>query len=219
MRVAFDRFLFDSERRELLDANAPVHIGPKAFQLLQILLERAPRALSKNELLETIWPDTVIDESGVAGLVNELRKALGDSANKPRYIRTVHGFGYAFCGPLPAGPSRARAGSVVYRNQEIALFHGPNVLGRDANADVCVDDSTVSRRHATITIDAHDVSIEDLDSKNGTFVDGKRVKGTMPLNDGQTVLLGDAPLVFRGLGASTSTVSAIRVRDDSGGRV
>ena len=219
MRVAFDRFIFDSERRELLDAGEPVHIGPKAFHLLQILLERAPRALSKTELLETIWPDTVVDESGIAGLVNELRKALGDSANKPRFIRTVHGFGYAFCGPLPAGASRARAGSVVYRGQEVPLFHGANVLGRDANADVCVDDTTVSRRHATITIDAHDVFIEDLDSKNGTFVDGEKVNGTMPLRDGQTVLLGDASLQYRALGASTSTVSAIRARDRSGRRV
>jgi DNA-binding winged helix-turn-helix (wHTH) protein len=215
MRVAFDRFSFDSETRELLAEGRPVRIGPKAFQLLQVLIERAPRALSKTELLETIWPDTYVDEAGVAGLVNDLRKALGDSASRPRFIRTVHGFGYSFCAPLPSTGSRARAGSVVYRGQELPLFHGPNVLGRDANADVCVDDTTVSRRHATITLQDGAAFIEDHESKNGTVVDSVKVTGSVPLRDGQTVVLGDASLQFRFGSGTSSTVSAVGMRSES----
>lgn len=212
MRVEFDRFVFDSERRELLDGDQPVHLAPKAFQLLQILIEGAPRALSKDELRETIWPDTIVDETAVAGLINEVRSALGDRARKPRFLRTVHGFGYAFCAEISSSGSRPRAGSVVFRGQELPLLRGPNVLGRDATADVCVDDATVSRRHATITLDDDTSVIEDHDSKNGTLLDGEKITGSAPLRDGQTVVLGDASLLFRTTSHSTSTVSAVRAR-------
>lgn len=212
MRVAFDRFVFDSERRELLDGDQPVHLAPKAFQLLQILIEGAPRVLSKDELRETIWPDTIVDETAVAGLINEVRSALGDRARKPRFLRTVHGFGYAFCAGISSSGGRPRVGSVVFRGQEFPLLRGANVLGRDASADVCVDDATVSRRHATITIDDDTSVIEDHDSKNGTLLDGQKITGSAPLRDGQTVVLGDASLLFRTTSRSTSTVSAVRAR-------
>ena len=212
MRVSFDRFVFDSERRELLDGDETVHLAPKAFQLLGLLIECAPRALSKDELRDVIWPRMIVDEAGVAGLVNDVRTALGDRPRKPRFIRTVHGFGYAFCGEIQSRAGRPRAGSVTFRGQELPLLHGENVLGRDATAEVCVDDATVSRRHATITINGHDVSIRDLESKNGTLVDGEKISGTVPLRDGQTVTLGDAALLFRTTSGWSSTVSAVRTR-------
>ncbi|HUP48258.1 MAG TPA: FHA domain-containing protein [Thermoanaerobaculia bacterium] len=206
MRATFDRFTFDSEQRTLLDGAQAVHVGPKAFQLLDILIGQAPRALGKRELCEQIWPDTVTNESGLAGLVNELRDALGDTARKPRFIRTVHGFGYSFCGELLSGARRAEA-MVVFRGRELPLYGGLNVLGRDPSADVQIDDVTVSRRHASITI-AADVMLEDLESKNGTFIDGQRVKAAVPLPDGQTFVLGDASVTFRrSPGGSTVTVS------------
>src|SRR5687767_4021825 len=100
MRATFDRFTFDSEQRTLVDGTQAVHLGPKAFQLLEELIRHAPRAVGKRELFERIWPDTFVDESGVAGLVSEIRAALGDTARKRHFIRTVHGFGYSFCGAL-----------------------------------------------------------------------------------------------------------------------
>ena len=210
MRVSFDRFAFDSERRELLDREQSVHLPPKAYRLLEILIECAPRALSKRDLHETIWPQTFVEEGNLAGLVNDLRAALGDRPRKPRFIRTVHGFGYAFCCSMTVDSPTPRTGTIVFRGQELPLRDGVNVLGRDASASVQIDDPTVSRNHATITLLGDSATIEDLASKNGTFIDGVQLTGSTPLVEGQAVVLGDARLVFRRTLDSGSTVSVLR---------
>jgi DNA-binding winged helix-turn-helix (wHTH) protein len=211
MRVVFDRFAFDSERRELLDGTQPVHLGPQAFRLLEILIANHPRAIPKQELYETIWQGTFVDESNLAGLINELRTALGDRARKPRFIRTVHGFGYALCCQLKNESSLQPAGSVVFRGREFPLRAGANILGRDATADVQIDDHTVSRKHAAITIRENAVTVEDLDSKNGTYLDSVKLTGSASIQDGETIVLGDASIVFRRSGGgSTVTVSRSR---------
>jgi DNA-binding winged helix-turn-helix (wHTH) protein len=202
MRARFDRFTFDSEQRILFDGDEPVRIGPKAFQLLEILIAHAPRALNKRELYEQIWPDTFVNEASLAGLVNELRAVLGESAREPRFIRTVHGFGYSFS-------TRPCTAVVVFRGQEFPLRDGVNVLGRDPSADIQIDDVTVSRRHASITVQ-DDATLEDLDSKNGTFIDGVRVSEPTPLGDSRTFVLGDAAVTFRKSPTAGSTVTVHR---------
>ena len=210
MRVTFDRFAFDSERRELLDGGQSIHLGPKAYRLLEILIESAPRALSKKDLHEAIWPQTFVEEGNVAGLVNDVRTALGDRPRKPRFIRTLHGFGYAFCCTLTMDSPSPRAGIIVFRGQELPLRDGVNILGRDPSADVQIDDPTVSRNHAAITLCGDTATIEDLASKNGTFIDGARLTGSAPLGEGQAVVLGDARLVFRRTLTSATTVSVLQ---------
>ncbi len=208
MRVQFDRFTLDSGKRELDDGSQLVHLSPKAFRLLEVLIANAPRALTKQDLYEQIWPDTFVDETNLAGLVNEVRTALGDPARKPRFIRTVHAYGYAFCGEI--GASSEHAAAIDFRGRRIPLRRGLNTLGRDASADAQIDDPTVSRKHATITIDDNGAMLEDLDSKNGTFIDGVRLIGSVPLPDGQTFVLGDASITFRSSIGSASTVTVIR---------
>jgi DNA-binding winged helix-turn-helix (wHTH) protein len=214
MRVTFDRFAFDSERRELLVQGQAIHLPSKAYRLLEILIENAPRALSKKELHEAIWPQTFVEEGNLAGLVNDVRAALGDRPRKPRFIRTVHGFGYAFCCALTVDSPPPRAGTIVFRGQELPLRDGVNVLGRDASADLQIDDPTVSRSHAAITLRGDTATIEDLASKNGTFIDGVRLTGSASLAEGQSVVLGDAPLVFRRTLTSASTVSVLQRRSE-----
>lgn len=212
MRVAFDRFTFDSERRELDDGSSQIHLGPKAFRLLEVLIENAPRAVSKRALYEQIWPNTFVDETNLAGLINEVREALGDAARKPRFIRTVHGFGYAFSGELTRDDFTTAA-ILVFRGQEIPLRAGANVLGRDASADVQIDDVTVSRRHAKITLSDDGATLDDLESKNGTFIDGTKISETTPLADHQTFVLGDASITFKRAGSAGSTVTMSRLRE------
>jgi DNA-binding winged helix-turn-helix (wHTH) protein len=210
MRTTFDRYAFDSERRELLRDGESIHLPPKAYRLLEILIESAPRALSKQALCESIWPQTFVEESSLAGLVNDLRSALGDRPRDPRFIRTVHAFGYAFCAALESAAAHTRAGTIIFRGQELPLHDGVNVLGRDGTCDVQIDDPTVSRSHATITLEKTSTTIEDLASKNGTFLDGVQLIGTAPLAEGQTIVLGDARLVFRRTLTSASTVSVMQ---------
>lgn len=173
-----------------------MHVSPKAFNLLGVLLSASPRALAKEELHDAIWPDTYVEESNLPGLIAELRSALEDGSKNPRFIRTVHGFGYAFCGTL-SSREREPAARVVFRGLELPLFEGENVLGRDLDTGLRIDDHTVSRRHARIIVEGDAAFLEDLASKNGTVLDGKEVHEKIPLNDGQTIILGDARIVFR----------------------
>jgi TolB-like protein/DNA-binding winged helix-turn-helix (wHTH) protein/tetratricopeptide (TPR) repeat protein len=100
MAVRFGDFTLDESRREISRGRDPIHLSPKAFQLLSILIQQTPRAISKTDLQEQLWPDTFVTEGNLAGLVTELRSALGDDAREPRFIRTLYGFGYSFASPI-----------------------------------------------------------------------------------------------------------------------
>ena len=97
MNVQFGEFTLDLDARQLRGRKGELHLSPKAFELLKVLTENRPRALSKNELHEHLWPATFVSEVNLATLIAEIRDALGDDARKPRFIRTAHRFGYAFC--------------------------------------------------------------------------------------------------------------------------
>lgn len=209
VHLIFDPFEFDLDRRSLLENGRPVRLSPKAFRLLEILLASRPRALSKRELSEAIWPDTFVDESNLASLVTELRTALGDRARDSQFVRTVHGFGYAFAAEASPAKPKTPVAILVFAGKTIPLYAGPNVLGRDPSSGILIDDGTVSRRHACIQLDGGNATLEDLGSKNGTFIAGKRLAAPVPLPDGTTFVLGDASIVFRraALGGSTITLS------------
>lgn len=214
MRFLFDAFELDLDRRALLGEGAPLRLSPKAFTLLDLLVRNAPRAMSKEELTEALWPQTFVEEGNLAGLVAELRAALGDRRGDPRYIRTIHGFGYAFCAEVTKQDSRKRAAAAVFDGEELPLYEGVNVLGRDASAGVVIDDATVSRRHASIRIGPEGAVLEDLDSKNGTFVEGERLTGPSMLEDGSTFVLGDARVTFRDSTGARSTVTIVKHRGE-----
>jgi DNA-binding winged helix-turn-helix (wHTH) protein/WD40 repeat protein len=114
MSFWFGEFELDQERRQLLRSGEPVPLEPKAYELLSLLLERRPRALSRAQIRDAIWPQTFVSESTLAVVVNAIRQALGDDARAPQFIRTVHGFGYAFCGEArTSGDERAATGEAV----------------------------------------------------------------------------------------------------------
>ena len=98
MSLAFGDFTFDPERRQLVREGQPVRLEPKAYELLALLLDRRPKALSKAQIRDVIWPTASVSETALTGLVTDLRTALGDDVRQSRFIRTVHGFGYAFGG-------------------------------------------------------------------------------------------------------------------------
>src|SRR5262245_30539289 len=95
-RVRFGVCTLDLETRQLFVNGVETHITPKAFELLAILTEQAPRAMSKAELISCLWPKTYVSEDALSHLVADLRTAIGDSARDPAWIRTVHGYGYSF---------------------------------------------------------------------------------------------------------------------------
>jgi hypothetical protein len=192
--IRFGEFRLDPQRRQLFRGDAVVHVTPKAFVLLTTLVESRPEAVAKAEL---------VAETSLAGLVAELRAALGESPREPEFIRTVHGFGYSFCGTVLAGSASSdpfvianRVYRLAWARREVSLRIGENVLGREADAVAWLDSPTVSRRHARILVTAEGAVLEDLDSHNGTFVRGERVRAPVPLRDGDEIRLGSVTLTL-----------------------
>ena len=213
MRVSFGEFSFDSELRELTSRGLPVHLSPKAFQLLAFLIEHRPRALAKEDLYAHLWPATFVEEANLKNLVAEIRAALGDDPRAPRFVKTLYGHGYAFIGgateldrtsPLPESASWF----LQFYSRTFVLSQGENVVGRDPACAAVIDEPDVSRYHARILIAGDSATIEDLGSKNGTFVDGVRIREKTALSPGNEIRLGATVLSFRGRDALQSTKSA-----------
>ena len=210
MRLRFGDCVFDSDTRQLLREGNPVPLTPKVFQLLEALIVERPKALSKNELHERVWPETFVSDANLANLIADLREGLGDDSKNPHIIRTVQRFGYAFqAEATPDFPALA-PGRSVYRllwgDREISLSEGENILGRDRDAVVWLDAFSVSRHHARITIAGDEALLEDLGSKNGTFLRGQSVTRAQPVKDGDEIRIGTVTLTLRRfIGASTQT--------------
>jgi DNA-binding winged helix-turn-helix (wHTH) protein len=207
VRVRFDDCTFDPETRELFRGGKPVHLHPKAFRLLEILLECRPRALSKAELHEGLWPGSFVSEANLASLAAEIRRGIGEKGRGARTLRTVHGFGYAFSGEVREAGSTPAGDrfTLAWEQREVTLATGENIIGRDRNAAARIEDSTISRRHARIVVAGKSVMIEDLGSKNGTFVEGKRIEKPRVLSDGERIQVGSIVLTFRSFSPEKST--------------
>lgn len=215
MRKRFGRHLFDSETRELRRGRRVVPLSPKALCLLELLIEQAPRALSKDAIQSALWPDTVVSEANLTNLISEVRAALGETARKNPSIRTVHRFGYAFSGKLTeelsdSGPPEAILYRLLLGRRRIALEPGENILGRHPDAEVRIDQTSVSRRHARISIEGNRAVLEDLGSRNGTFLRGERVKKREVLRDGDVIGLGPISMTFHVFSGTGSTETASR---------
>lgn len=172
----FGEFTFDCESRLLLYGGMERHLSPKAQQLLRLLILARPRALSRQELYDVLWPSTFVCETNLASVVNEVRRALGDDARASGYIRTIHRFGYAFRGEvMSSAPIEFTAATLLCEGQSHQLYEGDNIVGRAPDGRIVITDRTISRHHAIITVYDGAFSITDLDSKNGTYVDGQRI--------------------------------------------
>ena len=218
MRVGFGDFTLDTDERLLSKGGSPVHLTPKALALLQCLIEKGHVAVAKGELLGRIWPSTFVSEASLTSVVKELRRALGDSAGAPRYVRGVRGFGYAFCADTRADPAAGalarpaaapptREFRVSWQKREVALAEGESLLGRVHEAVVWVEHPSVSRRHALIRVAGGTATLEDCGSKNGTFLRGERIDTPRELNAGDEICLGQARLHFGVYSPDVSTSS------------
>ena len=200
LRVRFGDYVLDSGTRELACRGRAVPLYPKAFELLELLLERRPDAVAKADIHERLWPKSFVSESSLARLAAEARTALGDDARRPRFLRTVFGFGYAFCGEALEEPARIRSGlgcRLSIGPREVPLSAGENILGRAEDVAVSIPSSKASRRHARIVVEAHRALLEDLASKNGTFLRGKLLEAPSPLGDGDEISIGEVIMTFR----------------------
>lgn len=205
--LRFDPFSFDPAARLLTQTGEPVHLTSKAIDLFALLTSRCPDAVSKKDIHHHLWPDTFVSDVSLTTLVFELRSALGESARKPRFIRTVHGFGYAFQRDVAASSAATTESRwrMICDGREISLQHGENVVGRSRDCRVRLDSTRVSRRHACITIDGDAALIEDCGSRNGTWVSGQRTNGRVRLKDRDDIAIGGLHMLFRILSPAHGT--------------
>jgi DNA-binding winged helix-turn-helix (wHTH) protein len=219
MKLTFADFALDSATRELAQDGRALHLSPKAFDLLVLLLERRPGVVDKETIREKLWPGTNVVDANLNNLASEIRSALGDDSQQPRFVRTVHRVGYAFCGAVEVEAPDGTASSggrmfLVWDERRILLSAKTQTIGRDPECAIWIDVPGVSRRHARIRLDRAGESaaavLEDLDSTNGTFVDGKRVSKPVTLVDGQSIKVGEATLTFRAWSDSGGVTKRIR---------
>jgi DNA-binding winged helix-turn-helix (wHTH) protein len=214
MRLRFADCVVDTDQRQVFRGDRAVALSSKAYQLLMLLLEARPKALAKEKLYLELWPDTFVVPANLANLIGEIRAALGDSANRPRFVRTLHGFGYAFSASVDLDrPDQAAAADLPYwvewRGRTLPLRTGENVLGRAPTVPIRIDASGVSRLHARIVVAADGATLEDLESKNGTFVNGERIATARKLVSGDELRLGPAGLTFCSASPDSSTMTAV----------
>ena len=215
LRVAFGSCELDSVSHTLRRHGRLTPLSPRAFRFLELLIDRRPEVVSKSELLEHLWPGTFVSDGSLHNLAAEVRAAIGDSAESPRFIRTVPRIGYGFHGDVrPAADAgrhasgAARTGpQLVSKGREWNLSQGSNIVGRDRDCDVSVDSPSVSRRHARIMVTGGEATIEDLGSKNGTYLGGIRISGATPIEQGTKVRVGSVTMVYRTVGVLPSTVT------------
>jgi hypothetical protein len=195
VRYRFGDFDLDTDRRLLTRGAEEIHLKPKAFQLLQLLVAKSPAVVTQQEIQEHLWPDTVADAGNVHSLISQIRDALADSERK--IVRTSYGTGF-YVEPGGRDASRPRF-EVILGEQTIPLRDGTNLIGRDWGAQIRIDSASISRQHARIVIDDNRAVLEDLGSRNGTAVHGRRVAEPVELTSGDRIVFGTVAVLFRAL--------------------
>lgn len=221
MVLRFGSCTIDVSRREARRDDAVVHLTPKAFDLLVLLIGEAPRVVRKPELHQRLWPGTFVSDASLVGLIKEIRRGLRDRDPSAPIIRTVHRVGYAFCAELEQAPSTTSVCHwLMVSGRRMALREGENSIGRDPSSNVWLDFASVSRVHARIVVGQDDVSLEDCHSKNGTRIGDERVTGARALRDGDRLRFGTVTALYRasGAGMSTETHSGSGVRSHADSR-
>ncbi|MFA6958060.1 MAG: FHA domain-containing protein [Thermoanaerobaculia bacterium] len=212
MRFQFGEDEFDTGRQELWREGEPLHVAPKTMQLLGVLIEMRPNVVSSKERHDRLWPDVIVDEANLRSVVANLRNALDDHARNGRFLRNVHGRGYAFCDAVVERRSddgtSSRLVILFHGGRRIVLPAGTSILGREQDSSAVIDNAEVSRHHARVVIERERVTVEDLESKNGAFVRGERIEGPAELSDGDELRLGTVALTVRILLRAQETKTA-----------
>jgi DNA-binding winged helix-turn-helix (wHTH) protein len=214
--VRFGSFTLAADARRLLRDGEGLHLTPKAFDLLVLLIEAAPRVVPKAELHARLWPDTFVADTTLVGLIKEIRRTLRDADPAAPIIRTAARVGYGFAAPLEPGaaaPAPPRGHWLVTNGQSFPLHAGDNPIGRSPGSTVWLDSGGVSRRHAVIIVVAGEARLDDVGSKNGTTLNGAPVRGAVALHDGDCIVVGTVPLTYRSPESALSTETRVTIAE------
>lgn len=197
---------------------ASVHLRPRAMDVLVCLASRAGTTVSREELIDAVWAKEFVSDAALKTAVYELREAFKDHCRTPKVIETIPKRGYRLVAEVVPAPApedtRGEVGEapcqLVYGDRKISLGLGDTIIGRDPGVAIRIDSLDVSRRHALISVRDGRAVIEDLGSKNGTVVAGRRIEVPTELASGDRIVIGRTALVYRvvGIPGTTHTASA-----------
>jgi DNA-binding winged helix-turn-helix (wHTH) protein len=189
------------------------------MEVLILLVSSGGALVDRASIRSALWgSDVFLDhDSAINTAIRKIRQVLGDDPDEPRFIETVVGKGYRFIAPIDRlARGRAPHFRLARGTQEFALNSGDNVLGRDPGARVYVEHPSVSRQHARISIDGDRAVLEDLKSRNGTFLEGKRLAAPTEIHNGAVIALGPITLTFLSLSAASTRSMSGSVRGGAG---
>jgi DNA-binding winged helix-turn-helix (wHTH) protein len=210
----FGEFELDVAAFSLRRTGERLRLEKIPMEVLILLVSRKGALVGRKDIKEALWGPGVFVEHDAAinTAIRKIRHVLQDDADMPRFIETVVGKGYRFMSAVTrhsTGSSARGVGlpnhSVFRGKREFPLENGDNFLGRDPGAQVRVDHPSVSRRHAKIVVRSGRATLEDLESRNGTFVNGRRLDAPAELGHGTVIGLGPITLTFVSRSASRST--------------
>jgi DNA-binding winged helix-turn-helix (wHTH) protein len=210
-RFRFGDFELDVAAFTLRREGTPVRLEKIPMEVLVLLVEHAGTLVARDRIHAALWgSDVFLDrDAAINTAMRKIRKALGDDADRPRFVETVVGKGYRFAGPTVRETMDAQRQVTNYRltrgTHAFALQTGESLIGRDPDVHVFLDHPSVSRRHARISITANRVVLEDLNSRNGTCVDGRGITLPTELHDGTVIGVGPITLTFVSLSGVAST--------------
>jgi predicted ATPase/DNA-binding winged helix-turn-helix (wHTH) protein len=138
-RFVFGPFVLCRRERQLTREGVAVRIGSRALDILLALVDRAGQIVSHRDLMERVWPNTTVDESSLRVHIVNLRKALGETGNRGKYVSNIPGRGYSFIGTILASASVLPADNVDKLSALSTRPHLPHCLKRMVGRDAAVE--------------------------------------------------------------------------------
>jgi DNA-binding winged helix-turn-helix (wHTH) protein len=225
----FGEFELDVDAYALRRSGQRIKLEKIPMEVLVLLVRKAGILVNRTEIQAAFWgSDVFVDQdAAINTAIRKIRRALGDDAEHPRFVETVVGKGYRFIAPLETRAGELRLERrrvdadgrssdgldhrlpnylVARGRRQFVLDQGENLLGRDPQATVYIDHPSVSRHHARISIHPARAVLEDLKSRNGTFLDGRHIEIPTEIHHGAIIGLGPITVTFMMVPASASTL-------------
>ena len=180
-------------------------IRPRVTELLVALSHRSGELAATQYLVDAVWGTEFVTVNALTQLVAELRRALDDDPKNPRYVETIPRRGYRLIAPFtppgrsnrPDHPGELHFVLVDEDGAEVVLDPGESIIGRSPDATIRVDVPEISRHHVRIVVGGPTATIEDLGSKNGTYLRGRRIEGTVEIGNADEIQIGADLARFR----------------------